>query len=65
MRAVFTESFTRESSDLEYRDRLRRSVVADLRLSAAKYPTDRRMQSLLAHTFVTEAKTSIIRASVS
>ena len=32
---------------LEYRDRLRRSLVADLRVSAARYPADRGMQAML------------------
>ncbi|MGW4200691.1 helix-turn-helix transcriptional regulator [Streptomyces sp. NPDC004726] len=47
VRAAFTGAPSRVRTTPEHRDRLRRSLVADLRLSATRYPRDRRFQALL------------------
>ena len=47
VRAAFSDAVAPRGEDGEYRDRLRRSLVADLRIAAARYPADRRLQQLL------------------
>ena len=47
VRDAFSATFAPHGEDPEYRDRLRCSLVADLRIAAARYPADRRMQQLL------------------
>ena len=47
VRALFTGSMSRTAPDTESGERLQRALVADLRLGAARYPTDGRMQALL------------------
>lgn len=47
VRAVFMKGADEISQDVEYRERLQRSLAADLRIGAARYPTDSRMQTLL------------------
>lgn len=49
--AVFTDRPLAEDDDPAYRERLRRSLVADLRIAAARYPADHRMQQLLRSLF--------------
>ena len=52
VRDAFSGTFAPHGEDPEYRDRLRCSLVADLRIAAARYPADRypadrRVQQLL------------------
>ncbi|MFF4900960.1 helix-turn-helix domain-containing protein [Streptomyces sp. NPDC001068] len=47
VQTTFTDMPTRVRTTPEYRDRLRRSLVADLRSSSVRYPADLRLQALL------------------
>ncbi len=51
VRAAFSDKWATQSQDPEYGDRLQRSLVADLRISAARYPADQGMQQLLRELF--------------
>jgi transcriptional regulator with XRE-family HTH domain len=53
VRAAFTDAPSRVRATADHRDRLRRSLVADLRLSAARYPRDERLRALL-HELLTD-----------
>ena len=62
VRATFTEAGAAGSADVQYRERLQRSLVADLRLSAARYPADSGMQSLLQEMITANAAFAAIWA---
>ena len=47
VRAVFCETPAPGGEEPEHQERLRRALVADLRVAAARYPADRGMQQLL------------------
>lgn len=51
IRATFSEGGATATDGFEYRERLQRSLVADLHLAAARYPADKLMQQLLEELF--------------
>lgn len=51
VRAAFSDTLAQHHEDREYWDRLQRSLVADLRITAARYPADPGMQQLLRELF--------------
>ena len=62
VRAVFLGGSDGDFNTSEYRERLQRSVVADLRIAAARYPTDSRMQVLLREMISSNAAFAAIWA---
>ncbi len=62
IRATFTDAVAGESAEMQYRERLQRSLVGDLRLSAARYPADSSMRSLLQEMIFANAAFAAIWA---